>query len=148
MPPAELEALRAPCRREAARIVGIVARYFGLVTEDLTGPRRTGAIAEARMHAMYLLRTEITTWPWQRHRGPMPLVAIGEALNRDHTTVMHGIRVIEDALRDSPDLRAMVGDMRRLIDEDRGKGGDVSAGGPLAGRVRQLGDSRIRLIRN
>jgi chromosomal replication initiator protein len=61
-----------------------VAAHYNLGTEDLEGLRRRRTIVLARHVAMYLCRvlTEAS------------LAEIGEAFNRDHTTVLHAVRRI------------------------------------------------------
>lgn len=81
---------RLPC--PPAGVIRIVAEYFGLRTEDLTGRKRTKEIANARQIAMYLLREE----------NDLSLPAIGDQLGgRDHSTIRYGVeRVAEDLDRD------------------------------------------------
>ncbi len=78
--------------REAASVVRIVARHFGLGESDLLGRSRTKEIASARQLAMYLLREE----------NGLSLIHIGEILGgRDHSTVRHGVeKVTQDIDRD------------------------------------------------
>jgi chromosomal replication initiation ATPase DnaA len=68
------------------RIMGVAARRHGIAVADLAGPSRRRTVALARAEAMYLARvlTDRT------------LGGIGAGLGgRDHTTVLHGIRVVE-----------------------------------------------------
>lgn len=67
-------------------IVKMVADYFCLDAIDLISQRRTHRVLRPRQIAMYLARTA-TTYSLP-HIGRM----IG---NRDHTTVLHGVRTIE-----------------------------------------------------
>lgn len=65
------------------KIIAECAREAGLKVEDLTGPRRTFAIAVPRQKAMWRLQSELG---WSLPR-------IGRHLGgRDHTTVLHGVR--------------------------------------------------------
>jgi chromosomal replication initiator protein len=61
------------------------ARYFGLGSGDLVSKSRSRPLTTARHVAMYLLR-ELTG---------LSLIKIGELFERDHTTVLHGIKKIE-----------------------------------------------------
>jgi chromosomal replication initiator protein len=80
-------------------IVAVVADYFGMKPGDLTGRRRFKNIAHARMIAMYLVR---------RLRGES-LMQVGEHFGgRDHTTVLHDVRVIDRELPDDEILRARI----------------------------------------
>ena len=68
------------------RVIGVAARRHGIAVADLVGPSRRRTVALARAEAMYLART----------LTDRTLGGIGAALGgRDHTTVLHGIRVIE-----------------------------------------------------
>lgn len=68
-----------------------VAKYYNVKIQDLTGARRTRSIARPRQLAMALAK-ELTS-----HSLP----EIGESFGgRDHTTVLHAVRKIEE-LRES-----------------------------------------------
>jgi chromosomal replication initiator protein len=69
----------------AATILEETATYFGLGPSDLSSKSRSRPLTTARHVAMYLLR-ELTG---------LSLIKIGELFERDHTTVMHGIKKIE-----------------------------------------------------
>lgn len=78
------------------RIQRVVAAHFDLRVSDLTGPRRPKNIAEARQIAMYLVRT----------LTKLPLTQIGEEFgNRDHGTVIHACKVVDQRLSTEPGLR-------------------------------------------
>ncbi|MCY3904996.1 MAG: chromosomal replication initiator protein DnaA [Caldilineaceae bacterium] len=86
--------------REAASVVQIVAKHFGLGESDLLGRSRTKEIANARQLAMYLLREE----------NGLSLIHIGSILGgRDHSTVRHGVeKVSQDIERDEAVRRQLV----------------------------------------
>jgi chromosomal replication initiator protein len=70
-------------------IIAIAAEKFGFAEKDLLGKKRTARINKARQIAMYLCR-ELTE---------SSLPQIGEAFGgRSHTTILHGIKKIEDEL--------------------------------------------------
>ena len=70
-------------------MLAAVARHFAVTVDDLRGKSRNHQIAWARQVAMYLLREETDA----------SLFAIGRQLGgRDHTTIMHGIRMHEERL--------------------------------------------------
>jgi chromosomal replication initiator protein len=78
----------------------MVAEHYDLRVSDITGPRRTKNIAEARHVAMYLTR----------HLTKLPLTQIGEEFGaRDHGTVIHACKVV--AARIQPDEQ-----MRRTVE--------------------------------
>jgi chromosomal replication initiator protein len=68
-----------------AAILEETATYFGLGPGDLVSKSRSRPLTTARHVAMYLLR-ELTG---------LSLIKIGEHFERDHTTVLHGIKKIE-----------------------------------------------------
>ncbi|GAB22010.1 MAG TPA: chromosomal replication initiator protein DnaA [Gordonia polyisoprenivorans] len=68
----------------AAGILAITAEYFDISVDELRGPGKTRAIAQARQISMYLCR-ELTD---------LSLPKIGETFDRDHTTVMYAERKI------------------------------------------------------
>jgi len=61
------------------------ARYFGLTRDDLGSKSRSRPLTTARHIAMYLLR----------ELSGLSLIKIGELLDRDHSTALHGIKKIE-----------------------------------------------------
>jgi chromosomal replication initiator protein len=89
------------------RILKAVCQHFEVTTADLCSPRRPQALSFARQAAMYLLR----------ERTELSLSEIGDALGgRDHTTILHGIRKIEEAGRGDGRVRDHLARVRQLID--------------------------------
>ena len=78
------------------QIIVVVARFYKLDEDVLTGRSRTKEVAFARQMAMYLAREETDA----------SLPQIGEALGgRDHTTVMHGWEKISSRIEQDDSLR-------------------------------------------
>ena len=76
-----------------------VAEEFNIRLADINGRRRTAAIAHPRQVAMYLARKHTDT----------SLQDIGAAFGgRDHGTVLHAARTIEQKLKDDSELRSVV----------------------------------------
>jgi chromosomal replication initiator protein len=67
-----------------ATIMAATSEYFETTLEELRGPGKTRALAQARQIAMYLCR-ELTD---------LSLPKIGQAFGRDHTTVMYAEKKI------------------------------------------------------
>jgi chromosomal replication initiator protein len=89
-----------------ARVLDLTARHHGLSVEDLVGPRRTGAINQARQIAMYLAR-EVT------HAS---LPQIGEAFGgRKHSTVLHSCNKIAEDIESNVSIRRIVKDIRERL---------------------------------
>ncbi|HCC83467.1 TPA: chromosomal replication initiator protein DnaA [Candidatus Uhrbacteria bacterium] len=73
----------------ARQLIGVVAEYFDLQTDDLLGKSREKRLAFPRQIIMYLLREEM--------KNSYP--AIGNELGgRDHTTAMHAYTKISELL--------------------------------------------------
>ena len=73
-------------KRTAKQIIADAARRHDVGPKDMTGPSRMPHIVAARWQAMSEIRRELG-WSYPR---------IGQAFGgRDHTTVMHGIKVHE-----------------------------------------------------
>jgi chromosomal replication initiator protein len=82
------------------------ATYFTLTTGDLVSKSRSRPLTTARHIAMYLMR-ECTG---------LSLVKIGEIFGgRDHTTVLHGIKKVEDEMRARDATFRQVQDLTRLV---------------------------------
>jgi len=88
------------------QILKEVCRYYAVKSVDVKGKRRTKNIVIPRQVAMFLMR-ELTE---------EPLMSIGQFLGgRDHTTVMHGIRKVENELVEMTKTRQDVDNVRRMI---------------------------------
>ncbi len=72
-------------------IIEEVGRFFSVDESTLRGTLKNKGTAEARQVAMYLIR-KMTN---------LSLPDIGREFNRDHSTVIHAVRKVENALTDS-----------------------------------------------
>jgi chromosomal replication initiator protein len=82
------------------------ATYFALSPGDLASKSRSRPLTQARHIAMYLMR-ECTG---------LSLVKIGEIFGgRDHTTVLHGIKKVEDEMRARDATFRQVQDLTRTV---------------------------------
>lgn len=68
-------------------ILQAVCTYYGITEEEARGRDRAAPLAEARQVCMAVLHTQ-NTWT---------VAAIGHFLDRDHSTVLHGINRAKDA---------------------------------------------------
>ena len=114
VPPDDLiaEGLIATPQEESKRrsispkqVVDKVAKYYNLSSKDLYGTSRTKDIKSARQVAMYLMKDQLG----------LSTVKIGTEFKKDHTTIMHGIKVIETALKTDFNLRSQISDLREKI---------------------------------
>lgn len=90
----------------AKQIVDKTARFFNLTIEELTSPRRAKEIVEPRQIAMYLMRSEL------RLSFPQISKYVGRS---DHTTAMHSVSKIENALIKNQHLRSQVHELKERI---------------------------------
>lgn len=79
----------------SASIQGEVARAFGVDVEDILGRSRTQTVALARAMAMHLVR-ELTVFSYPE---------IGEAFDRNHTTVIMAVRRFKSILKEDVRLQ-------------------------------------------
>ena len=77
-------------------IISVVAEHFGVKPEDITSKKRNSEFVLPRQVVMYLCR-ELTN---------ISQVNIGKLLGKkDHTTVIHGVKKIENDIAVNEDLR-------------------------------------------
>src|SRR5205814_2441461 len=95
----------------AQAILDETASYFGLTRQDLVSKNRSRPLTTARHVAMYLLR-DCTG---------LSLIKIGELFDRDHTTVLHGVKKIEILMRARGSVYTQVQALTRKI-RSRGRG--------------------------
>jgi chromosomal replication initiator protein len=89
----------------AGLILEETSSYFGLQPEDLVSKSRSRPLTTARHVAMYLLR-EFTG---------LSLIKIGDHFERDHTTVLHGIKKIEGLMGARGSTYRQVQDLTKRI---------------------------------
>jgi chromosomal replication initiator protein len=99
--------LRAHERRVTIEdIQKLVAEHYSIRIADMHSARRARAVARPRQVAMYLAK-QLT---------PRSLPEIGRKFGgRDHTTVMHAIRKIEELRAGDPVLSEDIEALRRLL---------------------------------
>lgn len=88
-----------------AKIAKAVADYYDLTVENLKSKKRTANINKARQVAMYLCKmtTEET------------IEKIGLEFNRDHSTVIHACRLIEEEYKEKEELREQIKAIKEKI---------------------------------
>jgi chromosomal replication initiator protein len=87
----------------------VVCEQFGIRLVDMKSAKRTKNLAFARQVAMYL----------SRKLAAASLPSIGDKFGkRDHSTVFHGIRMIEQRLEDDPGFQTLVAKLERVIESE------------------------------
>ena len=90
----------------AEDILSIVADYYKVTVNDLTGSKRNYSIMEPRQVSMYLIR-EVTSLPYKN---------IGLLLGkRDHSTVINGIKKIETEIETDEKMSFTINTLMKKI---------------------------------
>lgn len=90
---------QASQRLTVDRIQRVVAEEFGIGLDDMVSKRRSRVVARPRQVAMYLCK--------KMTRRSLP--DIGRRFGgRDHTTVMHAVKRVEDLRQEDPQLHAKI----------------------------------------
>ncbi len=97
-----------PRRVRIEDIQRIVARHYNVSRQELVSNRRTRVIVKPRQIAMYLAKT----------LTPRSFPEIGRRFGgRDHTTVLHAVRKIEELISGDSKLSHEIELLKRLINE-------------------------------
>lgn len=87
-------------------IIKIIAEYFDIQIEDITGPCRKKNLTEPRQIIMYLMREELK----------LSYPAIGQELGgRDHTTVIHACEKISKNIKTDDKLRQDINTLKQKL---------------------------------
>jgi chromosomal replication initiator protein len=105
---ADLVGLREQRRIRIEDIQKVVAGHYNVSKHDLLSARRTRAIVRPRQIAMYLAKT----------MTPRSFPEIGKRFGgRDHTTVLHAVRKVEELAAADETLAQEIELLKRLIQE-------------------------------
>lgn len=92
----------------ARDIISIVCGHYDIPLETMTGPHRFRKIARPRQRACFLIR---------EYRPNVSYPEIGRLMGgRDHTTVLHAVRKVEELIAASPEEAAELDALRTIID--------------------------------
>lgn len=84
----------------------VTAQYYKISKKEMLADRRTRKLSRPRQIAMYLAKTMTMR----------SLPEIGRFFaNRDHTTILHGVRKIERLITDDPSYAFEINQIRRAI---------------------------------
>jgi len=87
-------------------IQNLVAAHFNLNIQELLSPRRSRSLARPRQIAMYLAKQHTTN----------SLPDIGRKFsNRDHTTVIHAVKKIDELIKKDNDIRQNVAELKKKL---------------------------------
>ena len=84
----------------------LVASHFNLNMQELLSPRRSRSLARPRQIAMYLAKQYTTN----------SLPDIGRKFaNRDHTTVIHAVKKIDELIKKDDEIRQSVAELKKKL---------------------------------
>ncbi len=84
------------------RVLSVVADYYNLTPNQLTGRNRTSQVSLARHIAMYLMRNLLD----------LPFSKVGKAFGgKDHSTVMNAIQKVEKLLKNDHGFKKVLDDL-------------------------------------
>jgi len=87
-------------------IQNLVASHFNLNIQELLSPRRSRSLARPRQIAMYLAK----------HHTTNSLPDIGRKFsNRDHTTVIHAVKKIDELIKKDNEIKQNVIELRKKL---------------------------------
>ncbi len=87
-------------------ILKAVCNYYAVKIPDIKGKRRTKDLVIPRQVAMFLIKEMTDT----------PFMAIGDFLGgRDHTTIMHGVKTIEEEVKKSGRIKQDVVNVKQVL---------------------------------
>lgn len=89
------------------RVLSVVSKKYGIPVEEIRGKKRTKEIVRARHIAIYIIHT-ITE---------MSLPKIGQEFDRNHSTILSSLSVIEEELKKKNFLELEIQDMIKEIKE-------------------------------
>ena len=91
-------------------IIDIVADHFDITIDDISSSKRSNKIAVPRQICMYLCREMID----------IPLTSISKYMgNRDHTTIMYGIKKIEETMKKDESLANTIEILKKKINPQK-----------------------------
>ena len=88
------------------KIISTVADYYNLTVSQLTGKGRPGNVTLPRHICWYLIKTILNT----------PYEKIGYLFGgKDHSTVMSGVKKVENELKTNTLLENAINDIRKIL---------------------------------
>lgn len=88
------------------KVIAEINQYFNIKMAEMTGPKRNKQLVLPRHLAMYILYEECK----------LPYERIGELLGgRDHTTIMHGVEKISEAVNRDREVQRMLIEIKQAL---------------------------------
>lgn len=93
-----------------ADVIAVVAKHYGMTKQMLTGSQRSGNIVFPRQVGYSICRDLGYGW-----------LAIGRAFLKDHTSALHGARLIGERMQTDPKLCEEIEAIKTALDKHVGK---------------------------
>lgn len=84
-----------------------VSKYFKIEVSDLSSKNRANSIAYPRQVAMYLCRNMLDC----------ALGNIGSAFEKDHTTIMHGVKKIDEKIKTIESVKQDIENIKKMLED-------------------------------
>ena len=105
---ADLMRIREVRRVRIEDILKLVSKHFKVPRNDLLSSRRSREVVRPRQIAMYLAKSLTSR----------SLPEIGRRFGgRDHTTVLHSVRKVEQMMKDDGELQQEIELLKRMLEE-------------------------------
>lgn len=97
---------------DGATIIRLVVKHTGVTRAELASDRRRASLVRVRQIACWLMR----------HHTKLSFPQIGERLGgRDHTTVLHAVRKIDDLRERDPAIKQLTDELSEIIKAEFGE---------------------------
>lgn len=97
---------------DGATIIRLVVKHTGVTRAELASDRRRASLVRVRQIACWLMR----------HHTKLSFPQIGERLGgRDHTTVLHAVRRIDDLRERDPAVKQLTDELSEIIKTEFGQ---------------------------
>lgn len=97
-----------PRQIKKATVLRAVADWYDIPEEQITGHKRSRHVVRARQMVMWLLRS----------MADMSYPEIGEAVNKDHTSALQGVKRMQCLMREDRSWARDAEDLKEIVREE------------------------------
>ena len=98
-------------RTDPMKIVKLVSTYMDIAESDILGKQRYRDFVDARQLCFYLIKEHCRTF---ENKG-FSLHCIAKVLNKDHATVIHSVRTMQNKIDTEPRMRRIYEEVTKQI---------------------------------
>lgn len=103
----DLVSMKDSPKETVQKILGVVCKHFSVALEDIKSKSKKHEVVEARHCAVYLIRL----------MTPLSLKQIGTMFERDHSTIMNSLAVMEKRIMEEPNFEREITAMKNEVRE-------------------------------